>query len=370
MNSVAHVGRGLPLLLLLWVIVAVATGIGSLGGITTDAATANGLILLILVVGLGTFVGNSGVFSFGHAAFMGIGAYVAAVLTMSDAQQATQLNELPEVVADFLVAPQLAVLFAALAAGLFALLLSVPMVRLSGLPASLATVAILITMRVVFQNLETYTRGTRGLILDAPRPSLQGLLLWALLVIALALIFQQSAIGIRLVASREDELAARSVGIRVWWERGVAWVISGVIAGAGGALFALYFRSVNPDTFYLDITFTIVAMLVIGGFTSLSGAVMGSITLTIILEALRQVERGVVVGGWRLPARPGMTEVAAAVVLISILLLRPAGLTNGRELLGGAWPARSTPIPREPEGGQGFTDSAEGPSEVAAAKDL
>ncbi len=345
MSRTARLRRSLALLALLWGLVAVATALGSLGGTTTDAATVNGLVLLILVVGVGTFVGNSGVFSFGHAAFMGLGAYAAAVLTMSDIQQRIQLGDLPAAVGGLQVTPRLAVLLAALAAGLFAVLLAVPLMRLSGLTASLATVAVLITMRVVFQNLETYTRGTRGLILDAPRPGTAEILLWALLVIAVALIFKRSAIGVRLAASREDEFAARSVGIRVWWERGVAWVLSAAIAGAGGALFALSFRALNPDTFYLDITFTVVAMLVIGGFTSLSGAVVGSITLTVILELLRQLERGVTVGGLTLPSRPGLTEVAAAVVLLVILVARPAGLTGGRELLDGR---RSRTAPAAP----------------------
>lgn len=312
------------LLLALWALVIVAVVIGSLGGTTTDSATVNGMILLILAVGLSTFVGNSGVFSFGHAAFMGLGAYATAVLTMSDVQQRLQLGDLPPAVGGLLVDPRVAVAVSALLAALLALLLSVPLMRLSGLTASLATVAVLITTRVVFQNLETYTRGTRGLILDAPRPATLEILLWALVVIAVALAFKRSAAGIRLAASREDEFAARSVGIRVWWERGLAFVLSAAIAGAGGGLFALYFGSLNPDTFYLDITFTIVAMLVIGGFTSLSGAVVGSITLTVVLELLRQVERGLV--------RPGLTEVAVAVVLLVLLVARPAGITRGREL--------------------------------------
>lgn len=318
---------GLRLLLVLWALVVVAVVIGSAGGTTTDSATVNGLILLILTVGLSTFVGNSGVFSFGHAAFMGLGAYTTAVLTMSDVQQRVQLGDLPPAVGGLLLDPRAAVAASAALSALLALVLSIPLMRLSGLTASLATVAVLITTRVVFQNTETYTRGTRGLILDAPRPTTFEIVLWTLAAIAVALAFTRSAGGIRLAASREDEFAARSVGIRVWWERGQAFVLSAAIAGAGGALFALYFGSLNPDTFYLDITFTVVAMLVIGGFTSLSGAVIGSITLTVVLELLRQVERSI--------TRPGLTEVAVAAVLLVLLVARPAGITRGRELFAG-----------------------------------
>ena len=85
----------------------------------------------------------------------------------------------------------------------------------------------------------------------------------------------------------------------------MAWVLSAFIVGVGGGLFVLYFGNINPDSFYISITFTVLAMLVVGGLTSVSGAVVGVIVVTAVLELLRQVERGLSIGPWTLadPAR-------------------------------------------------------------------
>jgi branched-chain amino acid transport system permease protein len=227
-----------------------------------------------------------------------------------------------------------------LLAAAFSALVAVPLMRLSGLTASLATVALLITMRVVNQNWETFTRGTPGLIVDAASPSKEAILLWALIMLLMTLVFRQSSLGRRLAASREDEPSAHSLGIRVWWERGVAWVLSAFVVGIGGGLFVLYFGNINPDSFYISITFTVLAMLVVGGLTSVSGAVVGVAVVTAILEVLRHVERGGAVGPWTPPSRPGMSELGLAVALVVILVLRPEGLVP-KELF--AWARTSAP---------------------------
>ena len=151
-------------------IVVAATYLGSLGPNTIDRSVVNALVRLILAIGLSTFVGLSGVFSFGHMAFMAVGAYTTAVLTMSPIQKQLQLPDLPGSLGTWHVAPIAAVIVGGLVAAIFALFVAVPLMRLSGLTASLATVALLITMRVVNQNWETFTRGTPGLIVDAPAP--------------------------------------------------------------------------------------------------------------------------------------------------------------------------------------------------------
>ena len=222
-------GRRTGTLLGLWAIVVAATLIGSLGGTTTDRAVVNALITLVLVVGVSVFVGTSGVFSFGHMSFMAIGAYTTVILTMSDRQKGLQLPDLPSSLATAHVNSVAAALIAGACAAAFALVLSVPLMRLNGLTASLATVAVLITIRVVLQNWDRYTRGTRGLILDGAPPSRNTVLVWALAAIAAAFFFRQSRFGVRLASSREDEVAARSVGIRVWWERGMSFVLSAFI---------------------------------------------------------------------------------------------------------------------------------------------
>lgn len=339
--------RRLPTLMLLSVMVLVATGLGLQGGTALDQATYEMLIMLVLVVGLYTFVGISGIFSFGHIALMGVGGYAAAIVSMSEVQQRIQLEDLPPFIGDLQLGVWPAVALAAAVTAFVGLIVALPLMRLSGLTASLATVALLIATRVVFQNWEPYTRGTRGLILDATRPSLAALLAAALGSILVAFLFRWSPAGRRLAASREDEAAARAIGVRIWSERGAAWLLSALTVGAAGALYALHFRNISPDSFYLSLTFASLAMLVVGGLKSLSGAVVGTIALSAVLELFRAAERGVEIGSFRTPSRPGLTEFGLAAVLLAVLIWRPRGLTGGRELGGELrWPHRRATEPQ------------------------
>ncbi|MGY1807727.1 branched-chain amino acid ABC transporter permease [Blastococcus sp. SYSU D00669] len=313
-------------------LVAVVTVLGSLGGPRLERTTGTALVMLVLVVGLKVFIGDSGVFSFGHTAFMGVGAYTTAIVSMAPVQQSFQLPDLPAWLADVQLTGVPAALVSGLVATVVAGVISLPLMRLSGLTASLATVAVLIAFYSVFRNAETFTRGSAGLILGVRPPPVGELLVWACLAIVGALVLRHSRIGLRLAASREDEVAARALGIRVWWERGLAFTASAFVVGVAGSLFAQYFGSLNPNSFYLTIAFTAIAMLVVGGLTSVSGAVVGTLVVSAVLELLRRVEGGVTIGGWEVPSRPGMTEVGLALLLLVVLLLRPSGLTRGREL--------------------------------------
>jgi branched-chain amino acid transport system permease protein len=317
---------------LLCAIVLVATALGQLGSARLARTTGGALILLVLVLGLSIFIGNSGVFSFGHLAFMGIGAYVTVLVRMSPGQKSFQLPELPGALATLELSPVATILLSGLVAAVVAGILGIPVVRLSGLTASLATLAILIVAHTVFQNWDAVTRGSAGLILDADSPSVWTLALWACLAVVVATAFQQSRVGTRLTASREDETAARALGVRVWSERGLAFVLSAFVVGVAGSLFAQYFSSLNPDSFYLSLTFTAIAMLVVGGLTTVTGAVVGTIVVSVALELLRYVESGVYIGDWRVPSRSGLAEVGLALVLLIMLIARPKGITGGREL--------------------------------------
>ena len=184
------------------VFIVAAALLGSLGSPTIDRAVVNGLITLILVLGVSTFVGTSGVFSFGHMAFAAVGAFTTSMLATSTAQKQVQLPDLPGPLGDWQVNPVLAVLLGGVVAAVFAVILAIPLMRLSGLTASLATVALLITVRVVLQNWETYTRGTRGIIVDAPSPSREQVLVWVLVALALTVAFRVAPVGRRLAGSR------------------------------------------------------------------------------------------------------------------------------------------------------------------------
>jgi branched-chain amino acid transport system permease protein len=333
------------------------------GSDSLDRIVLGMLINLIVVVGLYTFVGISGVFSFGHVAFMAIGAYAGAIFVIPVEQKAVLLPDLPGFLANAHLAPLPATLAAGGVAALVAAVLAVPLARLSGLTAGLATFAVLLIVNVVAENWQQVTRGTSGISGVPTTTTLAGTLGWVFVAILAAWAFQRSRIGLRLRASREDESAAYSIGVPVGRERGIAFVLSAFFVGVAGALFGMFIGSFNPDAFYLAITFLITAMLIIGSMTSLAGAVVGTIVISAFAELLRRIEMGIDFGAFELSAKPGLREVGLAVVMLLILLLRPAGIMAGREL---AWrpsirprsrtaasPAPSA-RPEPPEGGAGL----------------
>ena len=142
-------------------------------------------------------------------------------------------------------------------------------------------------------------------------------------------------------ASRENESAARSIGVAVARERTIAFVVSAFFVGVAGALFGMFIGSFNPDAFFLNITFLMIVMLVIGGTTSLAGAVVGTIAISAVSEILRRIEGGVDLGFVQVSGKPGLREVALALVMLAILIFRPGGLTGGREI---GWPLRARSV--------------------------
>ena len=325
----------LPALL---VLVVVATEIAwATAGPVTKGVVVVALINLILVVGLYVFVGNAGVFSFGSIGFAAVGAYTAGLLVIPSDQKEILQPDLPGFIAQTTFGSVGATLMGGLMAAVVAAAFAIPLMRLSGLAAGLATFAMLVIIRTVANSWTEITNGAAGLSGIPVTTSKNAALLWALLAIAVGFAFQSTGLGLRLRGSREDDVAARSLGIGVRTERRVAWIVHGFIMGVGGALYGQYLGSFNASFFYLALTFTTLAMLVIGGITSLSGAVIGSLAVSFVAEVLHRIEQGVDVAAFDIPPRPGLREVGLAIIMLVILILRPRGLTNGREL---PWPQR------------------------------
>jgi branched-chain amino acid transport system permease protein len=307
------------------------TLLASLGSAVLRNVLVNMLITLILVVGLYVFVGNTGIFSFGHIGFMAIGAYTAGIVRIPRPTKAALL-QLPDVLERaHLGALQATLLGGGLAAGVAALV-ALPIVRLGGLTAGLATFAVLNIINVVAANLDHFTGGSTGMAGVETTTTVTSALSWSLVAIAIAWLFQQTRLCLRIRASREDEPAARALGIKVVPDRAAAFVLSAFICGLAGALYAQLTGSFGPDAFFLTTTFTVVAMLVVGGRYSLSGAVLGTLFVAAVSEGLRRIEGGVRIGSVSIPARPGLQELGLALALLLTLLLRPRGITGGNEV--------------------------------------
>ena len=338
-----------PLFLAAFVVVTWAL-IDSFGGVVYTEIAVKMFIMLIIVLGLQVFSGNSGVLSFGHVAFMAVGAYMSALLTIPTAIKTFTYLSMPHFLKSWIFPAQLNALEGTLAgagfATVLALLTAAPIVRLTGVAAGIATLAILVIVHEFDYQTSAVTRGTSTQIGVPTTTTLLSVVAWALIFIGVAFAFQQSRFGLRLRASRENERAARSVGVRVPIERAIAWTISGFIVGVAGAQYAHAFGGTfGPDDFFfnngLNIVLLTIAMLVLGGMTSVTGAVVGCYFVTIIFEGFRRWEINGL-GGVTPPA--GTSNFVLAFVLLVTLVARPGGITRGKEV---PWPT-DWRLPRRP----------------------
>jgi branched-chain amino acid transport system permease protein len=287
-------------------------------------------IYVILASSLNVTNGYTGLFSFGHAAFYGIGAYTAAIA-------ATRYGW-----PFWLTFPAAGVVAAAVGAAI-----AVPTLRLKGIFLALVTIGFQEITFLVTMNWVSLTRGPMG-IPRIPPPSLPGLefrtnaeyyyLVLALDVLVLFVLARlvRSRVGRTFVAIREDELAAQSCGIAVFPAKVLSFTIATFFAGVAGAFFAHHARFVSADSFRLDETFLILTMLIVGGMGSLVGPVIGAIALVILPEVARFLAeyRGVVYG----------------LILIAVILFRPEGIAGVPGIIQprGAPKPKTDPAPADP----------------------
>jgi branched-chain amino acid transport system permease protein len=158
---------------------------------------------------------------------------------------------------------------------------------------------------------------------------------FCIIFLAVAWWFKESSTGLMLRASRDDAFAAASIGINIVMMRYLAFVLSAFMAGFAGGLWAHFITSFSPYAFYLSAMFVFLAMLVIGGPNGISGAVVGTVLVTLLREGLRSIENNVNMSKILPSGLVGFTEIVMAVLLIVILILRPAGIMGGTEL---RWP--------------------------------
>jgi branched-chain amino acid transport system permease protein len=308
---------------LLVAVVAAITLLAPLGGLAMENRAMVMLINISIVVGLYSFAGLSGVLSFGHMSFMSIGAYAGALITIPIVAKRALLPDLPTFLAHAEFSYPIAFLIAGGVAALAAFIISLPVARLPALALSLAMFAVLVIAYQVESNWDSVTRGRQAL-LGVPTNTTLGVALGvAALTIFFVFAYQESRFGLRLRASRENELAAAAIGVNVVRERRIALVLSGFVIGVAGATYGQYLGVFTPKDFYLELTFLTIAMLVIGGSLSITGAVVGPILVAFLTYFLQQGES--VTG-------PGLQQIGLALAMLLVLIFRPLGLTMGSEL--------------------------------------
>ncbi len=264
-------------------------------------------IYVILASSLNIIIGFTGLFSLGHAAFYGIGAYTSALL-------ATQAG----------VSFWIALPAAGLVAAAFGALIGVATLRLRAVFLAFTTLGFGEITRIVILNWRSFTRGPLG-IAGIPVPRFFGTpftrvsywyLVAGLAVITVLAVYRvyHSRIGRALVAIREDELAARSMGIHVFGYKVLAFTMACFFAGIAGSFFAHFQRFISADSFLNTESFTIITMVALGGTGSIVGAVVGAVILTLLPEMFRfLVEFRMVLYG---------------LILIMVIVLKPGGIVG------------------------------------------
>jgi branched-chain amino acid transport system permease protein len=276
-------------------------------------------INVILAVSLNLVNGFTGQFSIGHAGFMAIGAYTSAVITMKALPGA--IAAMAAVGIPPILAHGAALLTATLAGGSLAavagLAVGLPSLRLRGDYLAIVTLGFGEIIRVVILNVDAIG-GARGLSGVPAYTNFFWVALWVVIVVGVSYNLLASTHGRAMLAIREDEIAAESLGVPTTRYKVMAFVVSAFFAGVAGALYAHYDSYLNPASFTFLRSIEIIAMIVLGGMGSVSGAIMAAIALTVLPEALRGVKE------YRM--------VIYAMLLIVLMITRPSGIMGTREL--------------------------------------
>jgi branched-chain amino acid transport system permease protein len=310
----------------------VATALlGTLVSASTETYFLSTLVNVSIVVALYVFIGNSGVVSFGHISFVAVGAWIAGVLTVPVTEKPAVMPNLAGFLGDHTVGNVPSLAIAAGVGALYALVVGLPLMRLSGLAAGIATFGVL---EITHNVLQYWEKIGPGLNTFSAVPETTGLLqaaAGAVLAAFIAFAYQRSRYGRMLRATREDPAAARAVGVSIYRQRLIAFTLSGALAGLAGGLY-VHLLPLNAGGVYLDLAFITLAMLVIGGATSLLGAVVGALAVSGVDSFLAEAENGISIFGHTVDLPGGTRIVVVGALMAIVLILRPTGLTGGREI--------------------------------------
>lgn len=284
-------------------------------------------INITLAVSLNLINGLAGQFSIGHAGFMAVGGYTGTYLTVYHGRAIAGLfgvNVL-DPIGSAIVMP-LSLLAGAAAAAIAGLVVGVPSLRLKGDYLAIVTLGFSEIIRVLILNIPA-VGGATGFTDALPITNFFWIFAMALATIVVVRNIAASTFGRALASIRGDEIAAEAMGINTTRYKVLAFVISAGFAGIAGCLSGqLFANPLNPQNLNFVKSIEVIVMIVLGGIGSITGAVVGATTLTILPEALRPVDQQF----------PGLRMVLYALLLILLMIFRPQGLLGRREL-GFGW---------------------------------
>jgi branched-chain amino acid transport system permease protein len=333
-------------LLISFIYISTTNGVGS-ARIILNLLTFGGIYGLA-AIGINIHFGWTGLLNFGHAAFMGIGAYTTILLIPH------ALGREGVVVENGLPLP-IAVLLGMVAAALLGLLLGLPTLRLRGDYLAIVTIAAAEIFRLLVRDFEDLTGGVYGIIrfsdaLQNMRPmsvtniasnigvsSSQlwvGIVTWISIIITLILLnrLQKSPWGRALRAVREDEDAVRALGKNAVWLKLQSFMLGASIGGLSGILLAFNYGTLQASTFVPILTFYIWAALILGGVGSLSGPVLGAVVFWVIISGTDTIAKFFFenANGQQLA---GVRFIFIGLLIMLTMIFTPSGILGKKEEL-------------------------------------
>ncbi|EJF75098.1 branched-chain amino acid ABC transporter permease [Bartonella alsatica] len=287
----------------------------------------------ILAISLNLIYGFTGMFSLGHAGFMAVGAYVCAILLLSPEQKEMMwiLEPIAEPLHHLQLPFFLAVIVSGLCAAVVGLLIALPILRLSGDYLGIATLGFAEIIRIVITNTTSLTNGSLGIKGIPQNATLWWNYGWLAFTVIFIILLLRSNTGNVLRAIRDDEIAAKIMGINAFFYRSFSFTVGAFFAGIGGALMASLISTIDPKMFNFLLTFNILMIVVAGGLGSITGSIIGSIIITVMLEWLRIIESPFNLGFIHIPETPGLRMVVFSLLLLIIILFWRKGLLGQNE---------------------------------------
>lgn len=261
-------------------------------------------ISIIMAMGTNLVLGFSGQFSLGQAGFMAIGAYATAIMT--------QINP---TYAGF----YLSMLVGAMVAGLIAVIVGFPTLRLKGDYLAIATLGVAEIIRIAIVNGGELTNGAAGLTGILPYTSWQVVFIFVVVIAVLLMNYLWSATGRQVISVREDEIAAESMGVNTTKVKVITFAIAAMTAAIAGSLYVGYIGTIAPKDFTIMRSIDYLIIAVLGGLGSMTGTIVAAIVLGILNMYLQNVA--------------DLRMIIYSLALILVMVFRPGGLLGTKELL-------------------------------------
>ena len=324
------------------------------------------LIDAVMVIGIQIYVGNTGILSFGHVGFGAVAGYTFAILAISAQRKSVNIGNAPFGLADVQLSPLASTVVAVAITLVVALIVGLGLARSGARSGAVSATVITLALLFVTHELATswsdLTGGNRaGLSFGIGRTLDSRLPIYAVLAgsILVARLFAQSRTGRLAHAAREDNLAARAMGVDPLVQQMAALLISVLVVSLAAVLRVYEIGNILPGFFFFDYTLLTLVMLIVGGRNSVSGAVLGVVVIT----AGRELTRRLASDGYELFGlglddapldwvfREGLPTVFLGLAMLGFMILRPSGLLEDRELdtwLASRWARRSAGLDGEP----------------------